>query len=63
MTNEPYVSPEFNMEDILRIRDYNSAQHTKMIAEEVIADYKNGSDKLIELLAERKAKTMNNSTN
>lgn len=61
--NEPYVSPDFNMEDIRRIRDYNSARHAKMTHAEIIADNQKGAKEMLKKLAERKAKTMNATAN
>lgn len=57
--NEPYVSPDFNMEDIRRIRDYNSARHAKMTHAEIIEDNRKGAEEMLKKLAERKAKTKN----
>lgn len=55
--NEPYVSADFNMDDIRRVRDYNSARHSKMTHAEIIADNKKGAEEMLKKLAERKAQT------
>lgn len=52
--NEPYVSPEFNMDDIRRIRDYNSARHIKMTYEEIELDIQKGADEFLKKLADAK---------
>lgn len=38
--NEPIISKDFTIEDIRKIRDYNSQRHLKMTAEEIIAERK-----------------------
>ena len=47
---EPTVSKRFDVEDIRRIREYNSLRHIKMTPEEIIADTKKGAERMIELL-------------
>ncbi len=47
---EPIVSKRFDVEDIRRIREYNSLRHIKMTPEEIIADTKKGAERMIELL-------------
>ena len=42
MMTEPIVSKKFDIEDICRIREYNSMRHIKMTADEIIADTKKG---------------------
>ena len=52
MATEPIVSKKFDMEDIRRIREYNSLRHIKMTPEEIIADTKKGAERIMELLQE-----------
>ena len=40
MMTEPIVSKKFDVEDIRKIREYNSLRHIKMTPEEIIADTK-----------------------
>lgn len=40
MMTEPIVSKKFDIEDIRKIREYNSWRHIKMTPEEIIADTK-----------------------
>ena len=40
MMTEPIVSKNFDVEDIRKIREYNSLRHIKMTLEEIIADTK-----------------------
>ena len=50
MATEPIVSKKFDVEDIRRIREYNSLRHIKMTPEEIIADTKRGAERIKELL-------------
>lgn len=52
MATEPIVSKKFDMEDIRRIREYNSLRHIKMTPEEIITDTKKGAERIMELLQE-----------
>lgn len=52
MATEPIVSKKFDVEDIRRIREYNSLRHIKMTPEEIIADTKRGAERIKELLQE-----------
>ena len=56
MATEPIVSKKFDMEDIRRIREYNSLRHIKMTPEEIIADTKKGAERIMELLQEEQRK-------
>lgn len=38
------ISPNFNMEDIRRLRDYNSARHLKMTENERLAETKKATE-------------------
>ena len=35
---EPVISPRFDVDDIQRLREYNSLRHINMTAEEVISE-------------------------
>ncbi|MCM1128024.1 MAG: hypothetical protein NC429_16340 [Lachnospiraceae bacterium] len=50
MMTEPIVSKNFDVENIRKIREYNSLHHIKMTLEEIIADTKKGAERIIELL-------------
>lgn len=47
---EPIVSKKFDVEDIRKIREYNSQRYIKMTSEEIIADTKKGAERIMELL-------------
>ncbi len=40
MMSEPEVSERFDVDDIRKIREYNSLRHIQMTPEEIIADTK-----------------------
>lgn len=50
MLNEPVISKRFDVEDIRKIREYNSQRHIKMTSEEIIEDTKKGAERVIKLL-------------
>ena len=50
MMTEPLVSKRFDVEDIRKIREYNSLRHIKMTSEEIIADTKKGAERIMKLL-------------
>lgn len=54
MMTEPTVSKRFDVEDIRRIREYNSLRHIKMTPEEIIEDTKRGAERVMELLQKEK---------
>ena len=54
MMSEPVVSKRFDVEDIRKIREYNSLRHIQMTPEEIIADTKKGAERIKKLLQERK---------
>ncbi len=54
MMTEPVVSKNFDVEDIRKIREYNSLRHIKMTPEEIIADTKKGAERILELLQAEK---------
>lgn len=40
---EPELSPRFDVEDIRKLREYNSLRHAKMTSAEVIAEIRAGA--------------------
>lgn len=50
MLNEPIISKKFDVEDIRKIREYNSLRHIKMTSEEIIEDTKKGAERILRLL-------------
>ncbi len=42
---EPSISKDFTMEDIRRLRDYNSERHSAMTHEEILTDIRGDADK------------------
>ena len=53
--NKPIVSERFDVEDIRKIREYNSLRHIQMTPTEIIEDTKKGAAELIARLKENKA--------
>ena len=47
---KPVVSKDFNLEDIRKIREYNSLRHIQMTPEEIIEDNRKGAAVVLELL-------------
>ena len=58
--NEPRVSEKFDMDDIRKIRDYNSSRHIKMKPDEIIKDIEEGANAMLKLLEARKKLTSPN---
>ena len=54
MMSEPVVSERFDVEDIRKIREYNSLRHIQMTPEEIIAATKKGAARIKKMLRERK---------
>lgn len=54
MMTEPVVSNNLDVEDIRKIREYNSLRHIKMTPEEIITDTRNGAERILELLQAEK---------
>ena len=52
--NEPIVSDKFDIEDIRKIREYNSLRHIQMTPDEIIADTKKGAERIRKMLQQRK---------
>ena len=50
MMTKPIVSKDFNLEDIRKIREYNSLRHVKMTPKEIIEDTRQGADMVLEKL-------------
>lgn len=50
---EPIVSKKFDVEDIRKIREYNSLRHIKMTPEEIIEDTKKGAERIKRLLQKK----------
>ncbi len=47
---EPELSPRFDVEDIRKLREYNSIRHSNMTAAEVIAELEADTAELVEKL-------------
>lgn len=47
---EPELSPRFDVEDIRKLREYNSLRHINMTAAEVIAELEADTAEIIEKL-------------
>lgn len=45
---KPVVSKSFNLEDIRKIREYNSLRHVQMDPEEIIEDIRKGAEIILE---------------
>ena len=54
MLNEQVISKRFDVEDIRKIREYNSLRHIKMTSEEIIEDTKKGAERILKLLQSEK---------
>lgn len=47
---KPMVSKDFNLEDIRKIREYNSLRHVQMTPSEIIEDIRKGAAVVLERL-------------
>lgn len=47
---KPIVSKDFNLEDIRKIREYNSLRHVQMTPREIIEDTRKGAAMILERL-------------
>ena len=47
---EPILSPRFDVEDIRRLREYNSIRHSKMTPAEIVAETERETADIIERL-------------
>ncbi len=52
--NKPIISERFDVEDIRKIREYNSLRHIKMTPAEIVEDTKKGAAELLKRLKENK---------
>lgn len=52
--NEPVISERFDVDDIRKIREYNSLRHIQMTPDEIIADTKKGAERIKKMLLARK---------
>lgn len=50
MMTKPIVSKDFNLEDIRKIREYNSLRHVQMTLGEIIEDTRKGAEMILEKL-------------
>ncbi len=41
------LSDNFNVDDIRKIRDYNSMRHSRMTRAEIVSDIRNGAEEII----------------
>ena len=54
--NKPILNPDFTMEDIRKLRDYNSERHIDMTLDELREDLRPNMEVFKRLIAERKQK-------
>lgn len=47
---KPMISKDFNLEDIRKIREYNSLRHVQMTPKEIIVDIRKGAAVILERL-------------
>ena len=52
--SKPEISSRFDVDDIRKIREYNSLRHIHMTPEEIIAETQAGAEKVMRMLEERK---------
>lgn len=50
----PEISEDFTVEDIRKIREYNSLRHIKMNAKEIVTDTKKGAERVLQRLDTKK---------
>ncbi len=48
--NKPVVSSKFDLDNIRKIRDYNSFRHSSMTRSEIVADTREGAASLLQAL-------------
>ena len=51
---KPVLSSDFTMEDIRKLRDYNSSRHATMTVEEIKEDLRPSVERFIKHMSERK---------
>ena len=44
---KPEISSRFDVDDIRKIRDYNSERHSTMTRTEIVKDIRNGAEEII----------------
>ena len=44
---KPELSPRFDVDDIRKLREYNSLRHCQMTREEVVADIRGGAQRIL----------------
>lgn len=49
---KPILSPRFDVDDIQKLREYNSMRHIKMTPAEIVAETKKATDEIIAQLME-----------
>jgi len=54
--DKPVLSPRFDLEDIRKLREYNSAQHVNMTLDELREDLRPRVEVFEKLMSERKKK-------
>jgi len=54
MMNKPDISSRFDVDDIRKIREYNSLRHILMTPEEIIEETQVGAEKVMRMLEQRK---------
>ena len=45
---KPEISSRFDVEDIRKIRDYNSQRHSRMTRSEIVEDIQKGAEEIIQ---------------
>lgn len=54
MMNKPKISNRFDVDDIRKIREYNSLRHIHMTPAEIIAETQAGAEKVLQMLEQSK---------
>ena len=44
---KPEISSRFDVDDIRKIRDYNSQHHSQMTRKEIVEDFRKGAEEVI----------------
>ena len=52
--HKPEISSRFDVDDIRKIREYNTLRHIHMTPEEIIAETQAGAEKVMRMLEQRK---------
>lgn len=52
--NKPEISERFDVEDIRKIREYNSLRHAEMTSEEIIEETRNKAEIVLQMMENRK---------